>query len=88
MNNRTLLAKAAVNTDTLGTGGKMNPEQSKQFITFMKDYSAFLRSVDFITMQTTRRVLEYGDVSRRNMRKAKENEDNPATGSSPRSREN
>lgn len=81
MNNRTLLAKAAVNTDTLGTGGKMNPEQSKQFITFMKDYSAFLRSVDFITMQTTRRVLEYGDVSRRNMRKAKENEDNPATGS-------
>ncbi len=81
MNNRTLLSKAAIDTATLGTGGKMNPEQSKQFITFMKDYSTFLRSVDFITMQTTRRVLEYGDVSRRNMRKAKENEDNPATGS-------
>lgn len=80
MNNRTLLSKAAVDTATLGTGGKMNPEQSTQFITFMKDYSAFLRFVDFITMQTTRRVLEYGDVSRRNMRKAKENEDNPATG--------
>lgn len=81
MNNRTLLSKAAVDTSVLGTGGKMNPEQSKQFITFMKDYSTFLRSVDFITMQTTRRVLEYGDVSRRNMRKAKENQDNPATGS-------
>lgn len=81
MNNRTLLSKAAVDTATLGTGGKLNPEQSKQFITFMRDYSTFLRSVDFITMQTTRRVLEYGDVSRRNMRKAKENQDNPATGS-------
>lgn len=81
MNNRTLLSKAAVDTSVLGTGGKMNPEQSAQFITFMKDYSVFLRSVDFVTMQTTRRVLEYGDVSRRNMRKAKENQDNPATGS-------
>lgn len=80
MNNRTLLSKEAVDTSVLGNGGKMNPEQSKQFITFMKDYSTFLRSVDFITMQTTRRVLEYGDISRRNMRKAKENEDNPATG--------
>ena len=59
----------------------MNPEQSKKFITFMKDYSTFLHSVDFINMQTTRRVLEYGDISRRNMRKAKENANNPATGS-------
>ncbi|WP_313341285.1 hypothetical protein [Lacrimispora sp.] len=81
MNNRTLLSKAAVDTSTLGTGGRMNAEQSTQFITFMKDYSTFLRSVDFITMQTTRRVLEYGDISRRNMRKAKENQDNAATGS-------
>lgn len=81
MTNRTLLSKAAVDTSVLGAGGKMNPEQSKQFITFMKDYSVFLNSVDFITMQTTRRVLEYGDVSRRNMRRAKENKDNPANGS-------
>ena len=80
MNNRTLLSKAAVDTSVLGTGGKMNPEQSAQFITFMRDYSSFLRSVDFITMQTTRRVLEYGDISRRNMRKAKENQNNPPTG--------
>lgn len=80
MNNRTLLSKAAVDTATLGTGGRLNPEQSSQFITFMRDCSSFLRSVDFITMQTTRRVLEYGDISRRNMRKAKENQDNPATG--------
>ena len=44
MNNRTLLSKAAVDTATLGTGGKMNPEQSKKFITFMKDYSPLLGS--------------------------------------------
>lgn len=80
MNNRTLLSKAAIDTSTLGNGGKMNPEQSKQFITFMKDYSAFLRQVDFITMTTTRRTLEYGEVNKRGMRKAKENQDNPATG--------
>ena len=80
MNNRTLMSKAAIDTSTLGNGGKMNPEQSKQFISFIKDYSAFLKMVDFITMQTTRRVLEYGDVSQRNMRRAKENEENPATG--------
>jgi hypothetical protein len=80
MNNRTLLSKAAIDTTALGTGGAMNPEQSKQFITFMKDYSAFLRAVDFITMQTTRRVLEYGDISARNMRKALENQQNNPTG--------
>jgi len=80
MNNRTLLSKAAVDTSVLGNGGRMNPEQSKQFITFMKDYSSFLRQVDFITMTTTRRVLEYGDVNKRGMRKAKENQDNAATG--------
>ncbi len=80
MNNRTLLSKAAVDTSTLGTGGRMNPEQSKQFITFIRDYSIFLQSIDFITMQSTRRTLEYGDVSRRNMRKAKENKNNPETG--------
>ena len=81
MNNRSLLSKAAVDTATLGTGGRMNPEQSKKFITFMRDYSSFLRSIDFINMLSTRRVLEYADVSSRNMRKAKENKENPATGS-------
>lgn len=80
MNNRTLLSKAAVDTSVLANGGKMNAEQSTQFITFMKDYSSFLKQVDFITMTTTRRVLEYGDVNKRGMRKAKENQENDATG--------
>lgn len=78
--NRTLLSKAAIDTTTLGNGGKMNAEQSKKFITFMRDYSAFLRMVNFITMTTPRRVLEYGDINKRAMRKQKENQDNEATG--------
>ena len=36
MNNRSIIAKAAADTASLGTGGKMNAEQSKQFITFMR----------------------------------------------------
>lgn len=43
MNNRSIIAKAAADTTSLGTGGKMNAEQSKQFITFMRDYSPFLK---------------------------------------------
>ena len=80
MNNRTIMSKAAIDTSVLSNGGKMNPEQSRQFITFMKDYSPFLRSVDMITMQSTRRVLEYGEVNKRAMRKQKENQNNEATG--------
>lgn len=80
MNNRTLMSKAAIDTAVLGNGGKMNPEQSRQFITFMKDYSPFLSRVDMITMQSTRRTLEYGEVNKRAMRKQKENQDNAATG--------
>lgn len=80
MNNRTLMSKAAIDTAVLGKGGKMNPEQSRQFITFMRDYSPFLNRVDMITMQSTRRTLEYGEVNKRAMRKQKENQDNAATG--------
>lgn len=80
MNNRTLMSKAAIDTAVLGNGGKMNPEQSRRFITFMKDYSPFLSRVDMITMQSTRRTLEYGEVNKRAMRKQKENQDNAATG--------
>ena len=80
MNNRTLLGKAAIDTETLTNGGKMNPEQSAQFITFMKDFSSFLRNVDTINMQAPRRILEYGDASKRNMRLQKENQENAPTG--------
>lgn len=80
MDNRTLISKAAVDTATLGTGGKMSPEQAKQFITFMKDYSGFLRQVNFINMTKTARELDSLEVNKRSMRRQKENQDNLATG--------
>ena len=80
MDNRTLISKAAVDTSVLGTGGKMSPEQAKQFITFMKDYSGFLRQVNFITMSKTSRELDSLEVNKRSMRRQKENQENPATG--------
>lgn len=80
MDNRTLISKAAVDTSALGTGGKMNPEQQKQFITFMKDYSGFLKKIGIIGMQSTIRYLDSIDVNRRAMRNQVENADNPATG--------
>ncbi|WHH59161.1 P2 family phage major capsid protein [Petroclostridium sp. X23] len=78
--NRTLLAKAAIDTATLGTGGKMNPEQAQKFITFMKDYSRILREVAFYPMMTTRRVLDSLEVNKRGMRKQLENQENAPTG--------
>lgn len=80
MDNRTLISKAAVDTATLGTGGKMSPEQAKQFITFMKDYSGFLRQVNFINMTKTSRELDSLEVNKRSMRRQKENQENAATG--------
>lgn len=80
MDNRTLISKAAIDTATLGNGGKMNPEQAERFITFMKDYSAFLRAVRFITMTKTSRELDSLEVNKRSMRRQKENQENPATG--------
>ena len=78
--NRTLISKAAIDTSTLGTGGAMNPEQQKQFMTFMKDYSVFLRRTDIINMLATQRYLDSIDVNKRAMRAQVENDDNPATG--------
>lgn len=80
MNNRTLLSKAAIDTATLGTGGKMNAEQSTQFISFMKEYSAFLRMIQTINMQSVRREVDFGDVSERNLRKQKEGSEHEANG--------
>lgn len=80
MDYRTLVSKAAVDTATLGTGGKMSPEQATQFITFMRDYSAFLKQVNFFNMAKTSRELDSLEVNRRSMRRQKENEYNPTTG--------
>lgn len=80
MTNRTLLSKSAIDTSTLGTGGKMNPEQAQKFITFIKDYSRILREVSFYEMKTTKRTLDSIDVNKRGLRKQLENQENAPTG--------
>lgn len=77
---RTLVRKAAIDTSTLGVGGAMNPEQQKQFMTFMQDCSVFLKRAGIINMQATNRYLDSIDVNKRAMRAQQENTDNPATG--------
>ena len=78
--NRSIIAKAAVDTSALTNGGAMNPEQANRFITFMQDYSSILKKVNFIRMTQTRRNLDSLEVNKRAMRMQNENADNPATG--------
>lgn len=78
--NRNIIAKAAVDTSALGNGGRMNAEQANQFITFMRDYSSFLKKVNFIKMTKTTRDLDSLEVNKRALRRQVENADNPATG--------
>lgn len=80
MNNQELLSKAAVDTSVLTNGGKMNAEQQNEFITFMRDYSAFLNNVNFMRMASTTRDIDSIDVNDDAMRRQVENADNPATG--------
>lgn len=79
-NSRTIIAKAAADTSTLGAGGKMNAEQASQFITYMQDYSPFLKKVNFIKMLKTTRDLDSLEVNKRALRRQKENAENAATG--------
>lgn len=78
--NKTIISKAAADTSALGTGGKMNADQANQFMTFMQDYSPFLKKVNFIKMAKTTRDLDSLDVNKRALRRQLENADNPATG--------
>lgn len=80
MNNNELISKAAVDTSVLVNGGKMNAEQQKEFITFMRDYSVFLNRVNFIRMASTTRDIDSLEVNDDAMRRQVENADNPATG--------
>lgn len=58
----------------------MNAEQANQFITFMRDYSSFLKKVNFIKMSKTTRDLDSLEVNKRALYRQVENDDNPATG--------
>ncbi|MCM1228031.1 MAG: hypothetical protein NC320_11530 [Clostridium sp.] len=78
--NRSIISKSAVDTASLGTGGKMNAEQSDKFMTFMQDYSSFLKKVNFIKMTKTTRDLDSLEVNKRALRRQTENGDNAAAG--------
>ncbi|MGN1480748.1 hypothetical protein [Porcipelethomonas sp.] len=78
--NRAIIKKAAADTSALGTGGRMNAEQATQFMTFMQDYSPFLKKTNFIRMTKTTRDLDSLEVNKRALRRQVENDDNPATG--------
>ncbi len=80
MSNRSIISKAAADTGSLGTGGKMNAEQANQFITFMQDYSSILKKINFIKMSKTTRDLDSLEVNKRALRRQLENADNPVTG--------
>lgn len=83
---RTIIAKAAADTSALGTGGRMNAEQSNQFMTFMQDFSSILKKVNFIRMTKTTRDLDSIEVNKRALRRQHENADNPAVGEVTQSR--
>ena len=78
--NRSIISKAAADTAALGTGGKLNAEQANQFITFMQDYSPFLKNTNFIKMTKTTRDLDSLEVNKRALRRQAENADNLTTG--------
>ncbi len=80
MSNRSIISKAAADTGSLGTGGKMNAEQANQFIIFMQDYSSILKKINFIKMSKTTRDLDSLEVNKRALRRQLENADNPVTG--------
>lgn len=79
-NSRSIIKKAAADTSALGAGGKMNAEQASKFITFMQDYSGFLKKINFIRMLKTTRDLDSLEVNKRALRRQKENTENPSTG--------
>lgn len=80
LSNRSIISKAAADTSSLGSGGKMKAEQAEQFISFMKDQSSILKKVNFIKMGKPVRDLDSLEVNRRALRRQQENADNPVTG--------
>jgi len=86
LDNRTLVSKASIDSSALGSGGAMNTEQQRQFMTFMKDYSVFFKRTDVINMSSTTRYLDSLSVNKRALRAQVEDDDNPASGTADHKR--
>lgn len=72
ISNRTLIAKAAITTAALNTGGRLNPEQANKFIDYMVDQSAFLKDIRTERMDGPTKDLDFIGVASRIIRKGVE----------------
>lgn len=70
--NRAIIAKAAIDTSTIATYGKLNPEQSDKFIDYMVDNSPFMKDIQTIKMSGPEYDLDFIGVSSRIIRKGQE----------------
>lgn len=69
ISNRALLAKDAITTADLATGGKLNPQQADKFIDYMVDQSAFLKDIRTERMDGPAKDLDFIGVASRIVRK-------------------
>jgi hypothetical protein len=72
ISNRVLIAKAAITSADLATGGKLNPEQANKFIDYMVDQSAFLKDIRTERMGAPTKDLDFIGVANRIIRKGVE----------------
>ncbi len=72
LSNRTLISKAAITTDALTSGGKLNPQQADKFIDYMVDQSAFLKDIRTERMDGPTKDLDFIGVASRIIRKGVE----------------
>lgn len=72
ISNRALIAKAAITSADLATGGKLNPEQANKFIDYMVDQSAFLKDIRTERMAGPTKDLDFIGVANRIIRKGVE----------------
>ncbi|WP_422444363.1 hypothetical protein [Thermoanaerobacterium sp. DL9XJH110] len=72
ISNRTLIAKAAITSADLATGGKLNPEQADKFIDYIVDQSAFLKDIRTERMTGPTKDLDFIGVASRIIRKGVE----------------
>ena len=72
ISNRVLIAKAAITSADLATGGKLNPEQANKFIDYMVDQSAFLKDIRTERMAGPTKDLDFIGVANRIIRKGVE----------------
>jgi len=70
--NRAIIAKAAIDTSTIATYGKLNPEQADKFIDYMVDNSPFLKDIQTVPMGGPQYDLDFIGVSSRIIRKGQE----------------